>query len=286
MIQFLSGLDNREIAMIIWVSIITIWLLCFKDLRVNIFDILKHLFASKLTYVFVLITGYTSLIYYIMYRVDYWEIGLLKEGFICLVTIGFWGVGTAISKVKTLKQSLKSMAIESIKVATLIQFLTGFYVMSLPLELIIIPVVFILGGLQTVSSRQEETDTKFSLTTKLINWMISILGLSILGYSITQFINRPNELLTLLNLKELFLPIMMTFAYVPFLYFIGIYTSYESFYQRLKYLLKNKTFIGYAKMKIFLKCHINLDTLVKVQNQIVMVDIYSKDEFKRFLNKI
>lgn len=284
--QFLSGLDNRELALIIWASIVIIWFLCVKDLRRNIFEILKHLFASKLTYVFALITGYTGLIYYVLYRTNFWEIGLLKEGLICLVTIGLWGVGTAISKVKTLKQSLKSMAIDSIKVVILIQFLTGFYVMSLPLELFIIPLAFLLGGLQAFSSWKEETDSKFSLTTKLFNWMLLILGLSILGYSIKQFANRPDELLTMLNLKELLLPIIMTLAYIPLLYLIGIYTSYESFYPRLKFLLSDKTFIGYAKMKIFLKCNLNIDTLNKVQKHLVMEDIYTKEELNQFLRRI
>lgn len=284
--QFLSGLDNRETSLIIWAGIVIFWLLCIKDFRANIFDILKHLFASKLTYVFVLIIAYTGLIYYILHRVNFWEIGLLEEGLICLVTIGLWGVGTAIGKVKTLKQSLKSMAIDSIKVVILIQFLTGFYVMSLPLELIIIPVAFLLRGLQAVSSWKEETDSKFSLTTKLFNWMISILGLSILGYSIKQLINRPDELLTMLNLKELILPIIMTLAYIPLLYLIGIYTSYESFFPRLKYLLRNKTFISYAKMKIFLKCNLNIDALNKVQKKLVMEDIYTKEELNQFLKEI
>ncbi|MBK7007846.1 MAG: hypothetical protein IPH36_04080 [Saprospiraceae bacterium] len=283
--QFLSGIDNRETALIIWASIVIIWLLSINDQRANIFDILKNLFASKLTYVFALITGYTGLIYYILHRVNFWEIGLLKEGLICLVTIGLWGVGTAVSKVKTLEQSLKSMAMDSIKVVILIQFLTGFYVMSLPLELIIIPIAFILGGLQAVSSWKEETDSKFSLTTKLFNWMISILGLGILGYIIKQFINRPDELLIMLNLKELILPIIMTVTYIPLLYLIGIYTSYESFFPRLKYLLRNKSFISYAKIKIFLKCNLNIDTLNKVQKELVIKDIYTIEELNRLLKR-
>lgn len=284
--QFLSGLDNRETSLIIWAGIVIVWLLCIKDLRASVFDIMKHLFATRLTYVFALIIAYTGLIYYALFRVNFWEDGLLKEGLICLVTIGLWGVGTAISKVKTLKQSLKSMAIDSVKVVILIQFLTGFYVMSLPLELFIIPLAFLLGVLQASSSRKEQTDSKFSLTTKLFNWMISILGLSILGYSIKQFIIRPDELLTILNLKELLLPIIMTLAYIPLLYLIGIYTSYESFYPRLKFLLRNKTFIGYAKMKIFLKCNLNIDTLNKVQKQLVMEDIDTKEELNLFLKEI
>lgn len=281
--QFLSSLDNREISILIWLLMGLIWMLFYEKPRSTFTNSLKILFDYKLLTIFGSIIIYSVCIIFMLNEFNFWEPGLLKETIICILSIGIMGVVEFESKTKSLKQHIRSLIFGSIKLIVLIQFFTSFYVLSLIAELILIPFLFVLAALHTVSSNNEGRDNSYLPVTKLLSRIIAIATVSLLIFSTIQFIDKPQNLLTILNLKELLLPIIMTLFYIPVLTLISVVSAYINFYLLLDRVINNKQMVRYAKLKVFLKCKFDLSSLNILRKNLPWAGINTKEELIGFL---
>ncbi len=71
--------NNREIAVIIWFFVVSIFMITQRDIRKSILGVFRCLLDFKiLLFIFVMI-GYTTAIIIILYQIGFWDISLLKE---------------------------------------------------------------------------------------------------------------------------------------------------------------------------------------------------------------
>ena len=131
---------------------------------------------------------------------------------------------------------------------------------------------------------KQDSDHDLKLLNKVINGILTSAGLSIGLYAIILFIKSPDAILTMINLKELILPILLTTSFIPFLYFLSIYSTYESSFVRVFFALgKNSKLVRYAKWKLLIECLFNLKKLSQLERKLTLRKIRTKKEFSLFL---
>lgn len=128
------------------------------------------------------------------------------------------------------------------------------YVFDLWVELLLVPGFVILGGMIAIA----ETDEKYAIVKKLLNYTMAFIGLSFVGYASHRMVTDFEHFATLENLSNFYLPILLTVMFLPFVYFAALYAGYESLFVKLQFFIKDGTVLKYAKKKTIFTFGLNL----------------------------
>ena len=68
-------------------------------------------------------------------------------------------------------------------------------------------------------------------------------------------------------MRDFFLPILLSFALLPFIYMMALFALYETFFIRIGSANKGSDVVQYAKRKVLVACNINLSKLNRVSRK-------------------
>jgi len=222
---------------------------------------------------------YVSLIIFILKHFNIWDISLLKD------TI-FWTFGVAfiqlvnINDAEKEKDFFKKALLNSFKVIIILEFLTNLHTFSLIIELIALPIILMFVMASTYSEYKAENIA----VKKLSDTLLAFYGIAVLVFSVYQAINDFDKLLTINNLKLLLIGPVMTVLYIPFMYFVALYMTYESFLKGRKWILNdNKELFSFLKWYVLKKCNLSL---TKIHLGSRKVHIYRNEEKSKIIKDI
>lgn len=271
--------NNRELSLLFWIGAFLITLLLSKQIRQGFKGVLMALFAKQILISIIVMVLYISLIIFILFYIQFWDISLLKD------TI-FWTFGVAFILFfnfnKAIKEDnfFKKTILDNLKLILILEFILNLYAFSILKELIIVPILIFIMLLSTISESKKE----YKSTKKLLDYLIAIVGIVYLIYAINNIINDFNGFATLTNLKSFLLPPILTIVFLPFIYFMALYSLYEDFFVRIKFgTYNNEKIEKYARKKIFNLCLLNFNKLKKVSNELMRFKAKNKYEVKELL---
>lgn len=256
-INLFQKFSNRELAIAIWILIAVIWALSQPKIRKSLFQIIKAFFAWKLAISYVIVFSYITLMIIPLNAVGIWKFAHLK------ITI-LWVLCVAFVKLfefsKTNDQKFFKDAIKgNLKGLIVLEFFINLYVFDLWVELFLVPVFGILGGMIAIA----ETDEKYEIVKKLLNYIKAFIGLAFIGYAIYMVVTDFEHFATLENFENFYLPILLTIMFLPFVYFAALYASYESLFVSLRFFVSDVALLKYVKKKTILAFGPNLWVLNK-----------------------
>jgi len=158
--KFLQTFSNRELAIAIWILIAFIFCIFSSKIRQPLFHVVKVFFAWKLTSSYVLMFAYISVVILILFFMGIWKISHLPMTIlwaICVAFVMLFKFSQAEDE-NFFKNSIK----DNIKGLIFIEFIINLYVFSLWVELILVPIFVILGGMLAVA----DTDLQYDIVKK------------------------------------------------------------------------------------------------------------------------
>lgn len=257
---FTTIFTTREQAIIIWVAVFLIWSLFQKNLRNSIAGLLRAFFQKKIFIAFVMMIFYVGLTVYLLFRIHLWDAVLLKE------TI-FWIIGTAfilflnLNKAAEDKDYFKKILFDNLKLILILTFLINIYTFPLIAELISLPIIVLIAAMGAYTGTKKE----YLPAKKFVDFLLSAWGLFLAIYVIARIFGSYQTLLMTDNLLAFLLPILLTSAFIPFLYGFAVYIAYESLFNRIDFLIgkDNKQLASFGKRKIIKTFMLNLKKLNK-----------------------
>lgn len=247
-------LTNREIAISIWLVIVLVVLLLQKDIRSAVLDLVRGFMGIAAPIAIMLL--YISLIVFVLHIDGIWEVSMTKDSII-------WVIGGAFvmlfnsDKAMENETHLKDILIRNLTMLLIVEYLISQYVFALWFEILLVPVLTILAMLQAFAG----TDKKYLQTKGLLDGLLGIIGIALLAHAIYGVVLDINNFATLDTLRTIALPIILTLAFLPFLYGFVLWMKYENVFVRLKVFTQDKELARYAKWKIFLTCGLGLHNL-------------------------
>jgi hypothetical protein len=230
-----SAINNREFALYIWIGIILLLFFLAPKIRKSLLKLLKMFLDSKiLTLIFIMI-AYIALCLFLLYKIHFWDSSLLKDSVVWIVGVGLimlMNIHKSLQDEYHFRESIK----ENIKLTIIVEFIINLYVFSLPVELILLPVVTFLFLMQLISQR----DKKFEIVTKFTSAVLSIIGWILIIYVSCKLCKDFKGFTTIYNLKSFLYPLLLTAVYLPFLYMIALFMLYETFFFRKKIAFSKK----------------------------------------------
>jgi uncharacterized membrane protein YidH (DUF202 family) len=159
-----------------------------------------------------------------------------------------------------------------------IEFIVNLHVFSYIAELIAFPLLIILSFLKAIS----DSDKKNEHVSNFLNYLIVILGLTIIIVAFYQTIQNYRSDFTFSNLQSLLLPSILTLLFIPFSYLLAVFSSYEILFVRFMNL-KNKREV---KTEILLNAKLNLKRIKVLRGRINLYDISKSENVRLYLKSI
>ncbi len=254
--------NNREIAIAVWILVIFIILLFIRGIRKSLKDLVKVLFHRKILILVLSIIVYTVGITFVLYLLNFWNISLLKDTILWLCFSGIVICFRYVSS-KEDENLLRNIIIDNIKIVIIIEFIANFFTFPLAAELVLIPFMVFIAGLDVIA----KTDKKNISVVRLLNGLQIIIGLFIFIYAFSQAIADYKNIVNLDTLKSFLLAPLLAVLFSPFVYFMALLVKYELLFLRLEMgCEKSKKLKNYAKKKIILYCLLSLKKTKKALN--------------------
>lgn len=279
---FVSSINNRELATYIWLFIFIIFIFSVQSIRKGLVDLLKIISSSNILFPIVIMATYIVLVIYLMYLVNFWNKTLAKDSIIWFIGVGvvmFFNANKATKDEYHFKEIVK----ENIKLTIIVEFIINLYVFSLPVELFILPFISLLVLMQVVSQHNE----KYKVVEKFIINFLSIIGLIIIAHAIYKLCTDFYTFTTLENLRGFLFPIILTLAYIPFIYLLALYIIYEEFFIRIDNAYRHNTLMAkYAKWKVFRVGLLNLSKLRLITKELKIYILPTRRKFNTRISEI
>jgi len=264
-----DSLSTRELAIAIWIIIALIVCLLSKGIRHSIFGVFKAVFAWKILVSLFAFFAHTTLYVFILYKLNLWEITMLKDTVIWTFGFGFVALFNT-NKVNDSKY-FRNVFFHAIKWTIAIEYLVNFFTFSLAIELILVPIIVLAGMMQAFAS----FDTKHKQVENLMKKFLLLFSGFVFLFSLYKTIQQHSELFTFENLKSFLLPVYLTITFLPFMYFYNLLVKYEELWVRLKFIIRNKRDRKRIKRRILFVANLNIDKLTSISKNIVKpVNVY------------
>lgn len=160
----------------------------------------------------------------------------------------FWLVFSAIAASFTaaMKEKLSGL-FESWLKATLtlllFEFVATNYTLSFGVELVLVPVLFLLGAMLAIASREE----KFRSVRILIEWILLSISAWMFFRGFYLLVTGWNDTDKLGILRDVYTPPLLSLTLIPFAYVMFLYARYESAFVGLKVLIPDPKLRHYAE---------------------------------------
>jgi len=273
MINFITeNFNNREISLAIWLVILLIAFLTKKEIRDSTLNVIKVFFDKKIFTMYLIMTAYVILLIYLLYKINFWDFSLLKETIFWYFGVAFVSLVNA-NKVNQDEKYFKKVIIDNLKLIVILEFITNLFSFSLFVEIFLVPLLLLLAMLSAFTEVKKE----YNQVKRFVDTLFSLIGIFILLFAIYEIISNYKSLINAGNLTSFLLPPILTFLFIPFIYLFSLFMSYEIFFVHLKYFIKNKNKLKFAKLRIFLSFNFRLRQLNRFSKEYFKLNDESDD---------
>ena len=274
--------QNQKVAQILAISIFLFSIsLSLTDLLIDYETVLRQYASYQAVNIyFVTSSGVFSLLFLALAQTQNALFRRAKHVLVWLFSVGL----ISVFKINDANSTafFKGIFFSAIKWTIILEFFANLYSFSLLTEIIIMPILTFLGITKIVADREEKDKT----VSKYLQNIIAIAGLLIFSYSLYKTVTNFNNVLTLQTLVAFLLPSMVTILFIPFLYFLALYCTYESYFVHLDFMTVKKDKVKEVKRLILRIANVNLDKLLRIKRNFTKRVFYDNTDLKDYMHKI
>ena len=273
-------LNNREIAVAIWLLILFIWAMSKGSIRHSFLGVLRALFAKKMILAVVCILLYTLLIVIVLERIGFWDTSAVKD-----TILWFFGVAFVmlvnVNEVVADENYFRKTVVDNVKLILILEFVANLYSFNLAVELVVVPIVSFIVMMNTYAGlKPEHKQAKV-----LLDYALGLFGIVLIVFTIREISTDFQNFATLKNMRDFLLPIVFTIAFLPFTYLMALFVQYESIFTSIEIVNTDSVLARYTKWNIFAACRLNLRKLNKFSKDVRLLRMNSREDVLALMEK-
>lgn len=244
------SLNNREWAILFWLLVALVWAVLQPAFRSTLRGLGRSLQHPKLLVPLLAMIAYADVFVWLGWRLGVWNWSLIPETVI-------WFFGSALvlffnlNKASEQEAFFRRVALRTIEVTVFIEFFMNVFVLALPAELVLQPMVLLLMLLSLVAGRQaEDRGVK-----RFVDALAAVMGLGLAAFSVVQLFRQWDQLDRGTHLLEFALPVWLTLALLPFVYILSLWVSYGVAFLRIRWTAKDARSRRRAKLALVTVLH-------------------------------
>jgi hypothetical protein len=259
--ELLAALDNREKAVLLWIAFGLVLALRSKDIRSSLVVVAKAVLSRPISTVLAAMVAYVSLIVFASHLLGFWNLSMVKD------TV-YWLLGSAMVMVLNHEQAnkdanyFKKALLANLRMVVILELLINFYVFNIFIELVLVPVLFLVAALLAYSRTKKE----YAPVERLMESVMAVVGFSLLAYAVARLMADVTAFVSPETLTRFVLPIGLTAVLLPFIYALAVYRAYEDISIRVKLWVTDSELAHYTRRQIFSACLFRLSRLNRFMN--------------------
>ena len=252
-------LNNRELATLIWLSVIVLWVFSQKSVRKDFIGVVRACLDPQILVSLAAMLAWVGLELWVGVRLALWSPALAKGTIL-------WTFGSAVALQFNCTQIdsddlhfLRRTVLATVGVAAFVGFFVNLYVMSLPGELVFQFVVAVLSLMVAVAGQKP----KYKPVKVFCERVMILIGLALLAFASRQVYLHWNQLDAREVLLDFALPVWLTVGLVPFLYLFNIYVAYDAAFRLTNREQTGKGSPWRCRLALLSVLHFRADTVRK-----------------------
>jgi hypothetical protein len=277
-------LNNREWALVIWIFASILFVLIspkMDQVRESFLELINNIFVRAIVAPLVLMLIYIAIMVFGLAKLGLWEIPQLKNTIIWTTSVAILSL-FRLESAKADPNFLKNLVLDNLKLIAIIQFVVGFYVSGLVIELMLVPIMAISSAMVAVSER----DKKYHLVGKIFNGFLVALGTILIARTLYMLATNFGDFAKIQTVYDFSVPPLLTCLYLPFIFFMMVFTTYELVDTKLRCLIKNPSVRSYAKMYSMFNFHLNIKMIERWASSLPFQDTSSKEGIKKSVKQV
>lgn len=279
----MSILSTREWATLIWGCIFMLYVLCHREIRKSLWNVIVIFFDKKLRILWEIILLYVLTITIVFCYLPIWENIYIKDIIIWFLFSGLIYCMNAVSS-EADETYIKKILKDNLKFTMILEIFMSTFTFNIWIELAIIPVITIITVMNVIAERKEE----YKSVHKLLDSVLAIAGFWIFYETIKIGINEYKQLNIINTLVSFMIPIAYLILIIPLEYALELYSKYELLFLRMTFKEEKdkKTKIRH-RVAIICSCRISVRRVLLFQREYMgMMYVKMKDnEFKKLIRE-
>lgn len=279
----MSILSTREWATLIWGCIFMLYVLCHREIRKSLWNVIVIFFDKKLRILWEIILLYVLTITMVFCYLPIWENIYIKDIIIWFLFSGLIYCMNAVSS-EADETYIKKILKDNLKFTMILEFFMSTFTFNIWIELAIIPVITIITVMNVIAERKEE----YKSVHKLLDSVLAIAGFWIFYETIKIGINEYRQLNIINTLVSFIIPIVYLILIIPLEYALELYSKYELLFLRMTFKEEKdkKTKIRH-RVAVICSCRISVRRVLLFQRE-YMGRMYVKmkdNEFEKLIRE-
>ena len=279
----MSILSTREWATLIWGCILMLHVLCHREIRKSLWNVIVIFFDKKLRILWEIILLYVLTITMVFCYLPIWENIYIKDIIIWFLFSGLIYCMNAVSS-EADETYIKKILKDNLKFTMILEFFMSTFTFNIWIELAIIPVITIITVMNVIAERKEE----YKNVHKLLDSVLAIAGFWIFYETIKIGINEYKQLNIINTLVSFMIPIVYLILIIPLEYILELYSKYEVLFLRMTFKEeKDKRIRLHHRTAIFREYNFSVRKILLFQREymIQMYALMKEDEFNQLMQK-
>ena len=279
----MSILSTREWATLIWGCIFMLYVLCHREIRKSLWNVIVIFFGKKLRILWEIILLYVLTITMVFCYLPIWENIYIKDIIIWFLFSGLIYCMNAVSS-EADETYIKKMLKDNLKFTMILEFFMSTFTFNIWIELAIIPVITIITVMNVIAERKEE----YKSVHKLLDSVLAIAGFWIFYETIKIGINEYKQLNIINTLVSFIIPIVYLILIIPLEYLLELYSKYEVLFLRMTFKEeKDKRIRLHHRIAVLRECNFSVRKILLFQREymIQMYALMKEDEFNQLMQK-
>lgn len=274
-------LDNREIAFLAWFSLI-VGAILWNTRRSNALrKLLCLLVKPPIVSLLGAVACYVAACVWLLSIPGWWQWSNLKTSL--LWTGGFALVAIfSYEKAGSGKAYFRATMLEAAGITALLSFIASSHTFGLLAELVIAFLLIALAAVVAVSERDARLKSAHTVATTLL----ILLSLLMLGNSIYHIVTSFGDFATSHTAREFALPMLLTAMFLPFLYGLYVYSTYDRVFNSFDFSIKDPVLCSYARRRLVTGFWLDTAGLEKWRRHVVMFEPKDKGDINASIREI
>lgn len=277
-------LNNREIVLLIYLGLVLTAILLWRKGRSSALNVIRAFFAFKLSIVWLFMSLYVAGSVWLLACLGLWDWPNLKSTLPWWMMVGFTCVWKA-QKIQDQPHILRQLIRETLTLSAVIIFIAELVSFPLFVELLLFPFLAGLTLFITTAESQMSTPGIHQLV-QLLRSLQILIGFTILSISYWFVASDITKFWSLNTLREFGLPLMLWIMFVPFLYLLAVYMTYEASFMRLKIRPKQAPIVNYAWRSALFNFGCNIEGVKRFARSMRVLEITDKQGVQDTLREV
>jgi hypothetical protein len=249
-------LNNREWALLIWLGGVLALFLLRGNLRSILFQLARVALHPVVVVPVLLMAGWVGGLILVTARIGWWEGELATD-----TAVWFFGTALAVMFNVTAALSEERLLIRTflraVKITVLVEVFVNLYVFSLPVELILLPVLTVLLVLSLVAG----SDRRLTSVKGPIDTVVALIGFALIVYVLSEVVTGWQDFDRTGALRKFALPVWLSIGIVPFLYLFSLYLAYDGAFKRIDFETDQRCHRWQAKLALALRLRVGVQDI-------------------------